>query len=240
MTQILRLDNPLLGRGLSLPQRLCYLNAMMHFQFAVPRIVFLTAPLAYLLLDQNIIFSSAAAIFVYALPHLAVSIITNTRIQGRHRYSFWGEVYETVLCFHIALPTLMTLFSPKRGKFNVTDKGDLLDKDFFDARIVRPHVIVAALLVVGIVIGCARHFWLATIEPNPYVLALNIGWALFSLVMLLAAIACAHEKRQVRETIRIEIQLPVVLHLNNGRTLQTTTQDISMGGMRLTLPPGRC
>lgn len=238
MTQILRLDNPLLGRGLSLPQRLCYLNAMMHFQFAVPRIVFLTAPLAYLLLDQNIIFSSAAAIFVYALPHLAVSIITNTRIQGRHRYSFWGEVYETVLCFHIALPTLMTLFSPKRGKFNVTDKGDLLDKDFFDARIVRPHVIVAALLVVGIVIGCARHFWLATIEPNPYVLALNIGWALFSLVMLLAAIACAHEKRQVRETIRIEIQLPVVLHLNNGRTLQTTTQDISMGGMRLTLPSG--
>ncbi|TCD22593.1 UDP-forming cellulose synthase catalytic subunit [Pseudomonas sp. IC_126] len=236
MTQIMRLDNPLLGRGLSLPQRLCYLNAMLHFQFALPRIVFLTAPLAYLLLDQNIIFSSAAAIFVYALPHLAVAIITNTRIQGKHRYTFWGEIYETVLCFHIALPTLVTLFSPKRGKFNVTDKGDLLDKDYFDARIVRPHIIVAAVLLLGIALGCVRYFWLATIAPNPYVLALNIAWALFSLVLLFAAIAVAHEKRQVRETIRIDIKLPVVLHLDNGRTLQTTTEDISMGGMRLALP----
>lgn len=236
MTQIMRLDNPLFGRGLALTQRLCYLNAMLHFQFAWPRIVFLTAPLAYLLLDQNIISSSAAAIFVYALPHLAVAIITNTRIQGKHRYTFWGEIYETVLCFHIALPTLVTLFSPKRGKFNVTDKGDLLDKDYFDARIVRPHIIVAIVLLLGIALGCARYFWLATIAPNPYVLALNIAWAVFSLILLLAAIAVAHEKRQVRETIRIDIELPVVLHLDNGRTLQTTTEDISMGGMRLKLP----
>jgi cellulose synthase (UDP-forming) len=236
MTQIMRLDNPMFGRGLSLTQRLCYLNAMLHFQFAWPRIVFLTAPLAYLLLDQNIISSSAAAIFVYALPHLAVAIITNTRIQGKHRYTFWGEIYETVLCFHIALPTLVTLFSPKRGKFNVTDKGDLLDKDYFDARIVRPHILVAIVLLLGIALGCARYFWLATIAPNPYVLALNIAWAVFSLVLLLAAIAVAHEKRQVRETIRIDIELPVVLHLDNGRTLQTTTEDISMGGMRLKLP----
>jgi len=170
------------------------------------------------------------------LPHLAVAIITNTRIQGKHRYTFWGEIYETVLCFHIALPTFVTLFSPKRGKFNVTDKGDLLDKDYFDARIVRPHIIVAAVLLLGIALGCVRYFWLATLAPNPYVLALNIAWALFSLVLLFAAIAVAHEKRQVRETIRIDIRLPVVLHLDNGRTLQTTTQDISMGGMRLALP----
>lgn len=236
MTQILRIDNPLLGRGLTLPQRLCYLNAMLHFQFALPRIVFLTAPLAYLLLDQNIIFSSAAAIFTYALPHLAVAIITNTRIQGKHRHTFWGEIYETVLCFHIVLPTLVTFFSPKRGKFNVTDKGDLLDKDYFDARVVRPHIIVAGLLMLGIVLGCIRYFWLATIEPNPYVLALNVAWALFSLMLLCAAIAVGHEKRQVRETIRLNISLPVVLHLANGRTMQTRTEDISMGGVRLALP----
>src|SRR5690606_26111859 len=111
---------------------------------------------------------------------------TNTRIHGKHRHTFWGEIYETVLCFHIVLPTLVTFFSPKRGKFNVTDKGDLLDKDYFDARVVRPHIIVAGLLMLGIVLGCIRYFWLATIEPNPFVLALNVAWALFSLMLLCA------------------------------------------------------
>jgi cellulose synthase (UDP-forming) len=53
MIQILRLDNPLFGRGLKLPQRLCYLNAMMHFLFAIPRVVFLTSPLAYLILTRT-------------------------------------------------------------------------------------------------------------------------------------------------------------------------------------------
>ncbi|WP_286790196.1 MULTISPECIES: UDP-forming cellulose synthase catalytic subunit [unclassified Pseudomonas] len=91
MTQIFRLDNPLLGRGLALPQRLCYLNAMLHFQFALPRFVFLTSPLAFLLLGQNIIAASAQTIFAYALPHLVLSILTNARIQGKHRHSFWGK-----------------------------------------------------------------------------------------------------------------------------------------------------
>ncbi len=50
MIQILRIDNPLFGPGLTIGQRICYLQAMMHFLFALPRVVFLTAPLAYLLL----------------------------------------------------------------------------------------------------------------------------------------------------------------------------------------------
>ena len=52
MTQILRLDNPLFASGLSLPQRLCYFNATTHFLFAVPRLIFLTVPLVYLLFGK--------------------------------------------------------------------------------------------------------------------------------------------------------------------------------------------
>lgn len=48
MVQIFRTDNPLFGKGLNLGQRICYLNAMMHFFYSLPRLVFLTAPLAYL------------------------------------------------------------------------------------------------------------------------------------------------------------------------------------------------
>lgn len=36
MTQIFRVDNPLFGRGLTFQQRLCYLSAMLYYQFALP------------------------------------------------------------------------------------------------------------------------------------------------------------------------------------------------------------
>jgi len=91
MTQIFRLDNPLFGRGLTFQQRLCYLSAMLYYQFAIPRIIFLTAPLAYLLFNLNIIYSSASLVFAYALPHLFLSIYLNSRLNGCYRYSFWGE-----------------------------------------------------------------------------------------------------------------------------------------------------
>ncbi len=239
MTQIFRRDNPLFGRGLKLPQRLCYLNAMMHFQFALPRIIFLTSPLAFLLLGQNVISSSAVMIFAYALPHLVHAIGTNARIQGRHRHSFWGEIYETVLAFHILKPTLVTLIDPKRGKFNVTDKGGLLDKDFFDSSIVRPHLVAVALLVAGIAFGVIKYFWIEAIRPDPNVLLLNIFWAAFSLLILLTAIATALETRQIRLATRLNIQVPVVLYLQNGRTVQGRSRDISMGGVLLQVEGNR-
>ena len=60
MTQIFRIDNPLTGKGLKIGQRLCYLNAMMHFFYGIPRLVFLTAPLSYLFFGAHVIEAAAS------------------------------------------------------------------------------------------------------------------------------------------------------------------------------------
>ena len=52
MVQILRIENPLFAPGLKPAQRLCYFNAMTHFLYALPRLIFLTAPLIYLMLGR--------------------------------------------------------------------------------------------------------------------------------------------------------------------------------------------
>ncbi|MTD28089.1 UDP-forming cellulose synthase catalytic subunit [Erwinia sorbitola] len=239
MTQIFRVDNPLLGRGLKWQQRLCYLNAMLHFQFGLPRVIFLTAPLAYLLFNLNIIHSSASLIFAYVLPHLVMSLYVNSRMNGRFRATFWGEIYETVMAFHLVIPTLLTMISPKHGKFNVTDKGGLLDVGFFDFNIVRPHVICALLLLVGVVSGIVRATAHDYFGVDPYVIALNVGWATFSLIILMAAIAVARETRQVRKTIRIDVNLPVVLHYASGISSRANTINLSMGGAQIQAPDQR-
>lgn len=239
MTQIFRVDNPLFGRGLKWQQRLCYLNAMLHFQFGLPRVIFLTAPLAYLLFNLNIIHSSASLIFAYVLPHLVMSLYVNSRMNGRFRATFWGEIYETVMAFHLVIPTFLTMISPKHGKFNVTDKGGLLDVGFFDFNIVRPHVICALLLLVGVVSGIIRATAHDYFGVDPYVIALNVGWATFSLIILMAAIAVARETKQVRKTIRIDVNLPVVVHYASGISSRTTTINLSMGGAQIQAPDQR-
>lgn len=239
MTQIFRLDNPLFGRGLTIQQRLCYLSAMLYYQFALPRIAFLTAPLAYLLFNLNIIHSSASLVFAYALPHLFLAIYVNSRMNGRHRYSFWGEIYDLVLAFHIALPTVVTMFFPKRGKFNVTDKGALLDVGYFDFSVVRPHLIIALLLASGVIAGIVRACAHDYFGVDPRVIALNVGWGLYSLIFLLAAIAVARETRQTRKTIRIDAEIPVLLHHASGVVSRSHTADLSMGGCRIVAPDDR-
>ncbi|WP_230769852.1 UDP-forming cellulose synthase catalytic subunit [Sphingomonas sp. Leaf4] len=239
MTQILRIDNPLFGPGLSVAQRLCYLNAMLHFQFPLPRIAFLTSPLAYLILGENIIHASASMIFAYAAAHLYCSQVSGARLQGGDRRPLWGEVYETILAFHLAKPTVWTMFKPRGGKFNVTDKGSLLDRTHFDTATVRPHLICIGLVLFGIAFGVVKWWFfphLFNIQGDT--LLLNTVWAVFSLVILLAAVSVARETRQVREHIRIPVELPGTLYFADGHVVEAQTIDLSMGGIAIAAPEG--
>lgn len=121
-----------------------------------------------------------------------------------------------MLAFHLVLPTLVTMIFPKRGKFNVTDKGGLLDVGYFDFTVVRPHLVVACLLALGVVVGIVRAIGHDYFGSDPNVIALNVGWGIYSLIFLLAAIAVARETRQVRKTIRIDVDIPVVIHYASG------------------------
>ena len=45
-------------------------------------------------------------IALFVLPHMIHASLTNSKIQGKYRHSFWSEIYETVLARYIAPPTL--------------------------------------------------------------------------------------------------------------------------------------
>ncbi len=115
---------------------------MTHFLYALPRLIFLTAPLIYLILGHTNVPGYWAAILAYAFPHLVLSTLTNSRIQGQHRHSFWNEIYETVLAPYIFLPTMLALINPKLGSFNVTAKGGVVNRSFFDTRIAQPFLLM--------------------------------------------------------------------------------------------------
>nr|WP_239019984.1 UDP-forming cellulose synthase catalytic subunit [Novacetimonas maltaceti] len=238
MFQMLRLDNPLFGRGLRLTQRICYMAAATNYFFAMPRIMFLMAPLAYLFLGVTMIAASPYELAVYALPHLFHTTMTMSRLQGRWRYSFWSEIYESMLAPFLVRMTFVTMIAPHKGSFNVTDKGGLLDRERFDWRASYPGVIMAVILVVGLFSG----IWAAIAHYHETLvfraMAVNSIWVLFSLIIVLGGVAAARETRQRRRNHRVAATLPFSLADGAGGVFACRSVDVSMGGCQLDVPAG--
>lgn len=233
MAQIFRTDNPLFGKGLSLLQRLCYVNAMLHFLSGVPRLIYLTAPLAFLLLHSYIVYAPAVAILLNVVPHMMHASLTNSHMQGSFRRLFWGEIYETALAWYIARPTTVALIAPSKGSFNVTAKGGLIKEQYFDWTISHPYVLLAFANVVGFGFG----IWRLWTGPSHEIITVLITmlWVLYNLVILGGAIAVASEVRQVRHNHRVPSSLPVRLQLHGGYVYPGVLSDFSESGVGLTL-----
>ena len=240
MIQIMRTDNPLFAKGLKPAQRLCYFNAMSHFLYAFPRLIFLTAPLIYLLLGHTNVPGYWAAILAYAFPHLILSNMTNSRIQGQHRHSFWNEIYETVLAPYIFLPTMLALVNPKFGSFNVTAKGGVVNKTFFDSRIAQPFMVMLGFNMLGVLMAIPRYFhvplWPFSLlyDADHFgTIVMNLIWVFFNVVILGVATAVAWESQQRRQTIRIDMAVPARMVTRNGTVVHGTTANMSPGGVMI-------
>ena len=234
MAMIFRMENPLFARGLSIMQRVCYSNAMLHFFNGLPRLVFLTAPLAYLFCGLHVINAGALTILLFVLPHIVQSNLANAQVQGPYRHSFWAGVYESVLAWYITVPALLAWINPKHRKFNVTAKGGLVEKDYFDWGISRPYLIVVGLNFAGVIFGFIRIFSWNSFETGTVMM--NMAWSLYNLMVLGTALGVATESRQVRVAHRVSMRLPATLYLPDGRTVRCETEDYSLGGFGLTLP----
>jgi cellulose synthase (UDP-forming) len=245
MVQIMRTDNPLFARGLSAAQRLCYFNAMTHFLYALPRLIFLTAPLIYLIFGRVNLPGYWAAILAYAFPHIVLSNIANSRIQGHHRHSYWNEIYETVLAPYILIPTILALINPKSGTFDVTAKGGVVNHQFFDKRIAQPFLLMVAMNGLGILCALPRLFQfpgegrnfplnlLAGMYDGNHVgtIVMNLLWACFNMVILGVATSVAWESRQRRQAVRVAMTVPADVHLADGSVVRGVTADVSSGGL---------
>ncbi|TJY64930.1 UDP-forming cellulose synthase catalytic subunit [Sinimarinibacterium sp. CAU 1509] len=233
MAQMFRIDNPLFGRGLTLLQRICYANSMIHFFNGLPRLVFLSAPLGYLFFEYHIINAWATTIAVYVLPHLIQAELVGSRIQGHYRHSFWAEAYESVLAWYIAVPAMMALINPRAGRFNITAKGGLIEHGYFDWKISIPYIVLTVLNSAGFIVGVGRLLFWNTHEIGTVLM--NLAWTAYNILMLGAALGVAAESRQVRVAHRVPLRIPATLYFDDGRAVVCTTSDYSTRGLGISL-----
>ncbi|WP_442938038.1 UDP-forming cellulose synthase catalytic subunit [Nostoc sp.] len=233
MAQILRLENPVFNRKLNLTfaQRICYFSATSHFLYGYPRLTYAIAPPLFLLFGVNSVQGLGLETLAYALPHILLSLFTNYIIYKNVRFSFWNEIFEFAMAFQAGWVTMLALFNPKLGSFNVTDKGTSISKRIFDWESMRGLLVVTAFVVSSLL---AVPYWLLLRPEDWQAVLVNTMWSIFNLVLLSAALLVGFEQPQVRTAHRLQRRLPILI-TSNGQTIMGKTVNISETGALISL-----
>ena len=227
MIQILLLENPLGRPGLTLAQRLGYLSSTLYWLFPFSRIIFLAAPVMFLVFNLKIYAASVSGIVVFVLPHMLASFISSSTLFHRFRWPMISHVYETLLGLLMLRPLWATLRRPHAPDFKVTPKGEQLDQDFISP-LVRPFYVVFAITLATLPVG----LWRIWIDPGHRdLITITLGWEMFNLFVLFAALGALFERKQRRIVPRLKANLVAWL-IQDGQRIAGRITNLSMGGLR--------
>lgn len=235
MVQIFLLKNPLMMRGLTLPQRLAYVSSSIFWFFPFARLIFLLAPAAFLLFGFHIYNASVAEFLVYALPHVMALTMMANFLYGKTRWPFVSELYETMQSLFSVGAIIKVFRNPRTPTFMVTPKGERLEDDFISS-LARPFYLLIAITMLCLGGALLR----ITYHPEQSEVALITGgWALFNLVLLIGALGALFERRQRRVAPRVHIPADLVGAVHSrGTLLGCGLLDVSATGAAVIIQAG--
>ena len=233
MIQILLLGNPLGRPGLTLAQRLGYLSSTLYWLFPYPRIIFLAAPVGFLVFDLKIYAANIPGIIVFVVPHMLASYIASSTLFQRFRWPMISHVYETLLGILMLRPLYATLRRPHAPDFKVTPKGEHLDADFISP-LVSPFYVIFAITFAALPFGIWR-IW--TDVDHRALVMITMGWEIFNLFVMVAALGALFERKQRRTVPRLRADMAAWL-IQGERRIAGRISNLSMGGLRFDVAPG--
>ena len=232
--QVWRQERILTSRGLTLPQRLCYLASALTyfdgwqkaFMFLLPSVVLVSG-----ILPVSRIGWDFAAIF---LPWYVLSFWACEELGRGYARSWMIEQYNFLRFPGFAFATL-TFFLNRRLRFRVTRKGSSSRHE--NLRRLRPQLAVIGFSVLSLIIGVLRY----TVAQHMSftALALNLVWSVATLTISISAVRFAfRHSKQERATYRFHVPVPIRIRDAAGRAYLMRASDISSGGFSAILPLG--
>lgn len=230
--QTARKWNPLTLPGLSWMQRWVYSAGIVYWNFGILKIVFILAPLVYLIGGVPIIHARVPSLLVIWLPYFAASFIgMKASTQGRRSFT-WSHVYEIAMAPTIAIAIIAEWIGFSKKVFAVTPKGVSTNKLTFRAVVAVPHIVLFGLSLYALL----NAFVLSPGEFNFDSVVIISCWTFYNMVGLVMAILVCLERPRKRSAERTEVDIPAEARLWKGAPVDCSVLDLSFSGMRFALP----
>ncbi|TPW32458.1 UDP-forming cellulose synthase catalytic subunit [Martelella alba] len=228
MMQILRFKFPLLLRGLSLPQRLCYMSSNLFWLFPFARASFMIAPLFYLFFGLQVFNASGGEFLAYTLSYLVVNILTQNYLFGQFRWPWISELYEYVQTIHLMPAVVSAIINPRKPSFKVTAKDESIEHSRL-SEISRPFFIIFFIFVAAMVMMAYRLY------TEPYLAGVTWvvgGWNFLNLFLTAAALGVVSEAGERQKARRIKMSRRCELVIGDN-VYRGTIEDVSSDGAGL-------
>jgi len=211
MMQILLFHFPPLRRGLSLPQRLCYMSSTLFWFFPLSRAIFLLAPLCYLFFDLQIFAASGTDFMAYILVYLGANLMMQNYLYGSFRWPWISELYEYAQTLHL-LPAIVSVwFNPRKPTFRVTAKDETITSSRL-SEIGTPFFLLFGVLCLGVVVTIYRLYT----QPYQSGVTLTVGgWNLLNLVLAGCALGVVSERANRQAAQRVSVNRRCRFGLND-------------------------
>lgn len=234
MMQILLFSFPLLKRGLSISQRLCYLSSTMFWLFPLPRMIFLVAPFCYLFFNLEIFTASGGEFAAYTMTYVLVNLVMQNSLFGRWRWPWISELYEYIQSVHLLGALFSVIRNPSKPTFKVTAKDETLDTSRL-SELARPFYLIFLLLLVGV------GFTVYKVMTEPYRAEITLvvgGWNIFNLILAGCALGVVSERRETRASRRVDVERRCEVRGADGNWVKAVINDVSSGGVAIRMPEG--
>lgn len=180
--QVFLRENPLLQRGLSIPQRLMYFATMWSYLSGFAALVYFAAPVVFLTLGILPVATHASEFFIRFVPFMVINQLLFL-VAGRGIPTWRGQQYSLAL-FPVWIRACTTavqnvVFGRPLG-FAVTPKT-LQRRTRRPWHLISPQLTVMCLLVAAVLVGGMR---LAFAGADPLGTGVNVFWAAYDLLVL--------------------------------------------------------
>jgi cellulose synthase (UDP-forming) len=173
---------------LSLLQRLFYLETVVYWLTCPFTLLLLAAPILFWYTGLSAIHCSGEDVLRLLIPRFLATYLLMFWLSERKVMPPIAMIQKCVASFHLTMALGRSLVNPFGRPFSVTAKGQARDQVVVQWSILWMFLAVGVILLAGMYINLSGYYQVVEINE---VTALDVGWSLYSLVMVaLCALVC--------------------------------------------------
>jgi cellulose synthase (UDP-forming) len=227
--QVLRRENPIFKKGLTLVQRLNYVASIFTYFESFQRLIYTLAPAAVLVTALLPIHVGIISFLINFLPFFFMGQIANLALGRGHFKPLETDRYNLLkMTTFIKASFVLMGFDPKSFKVtpkSASQKGVVME-------LLRPYYVLMVLIVLGMLIGALRIAGVFGPLDDPGAFWVSELWSCYNLWLLIRSVRSTIQHITRRNTYRFPVHVMVTIFHNN-RSLKGMTENLHAQGIAL-------
>jgi len=227
--QVTKKWNPATLKGLSLAQRIIYVDGFIYWFFGVQKMIYILCPIIYLVFGVVILKANVYDLILFWFPSFLASTLTFRALTNRSRSMTWSHIYEVAMAPYLSLAALYEVIFAKPIRFIVTAKGTNTEKASFSWLLAFPHLFLFAATILGWILVIPK---LGSDSPRVFnSVLINTFWSVYNIFAIAPGIFVCLERPRKRTAERLSAMEEVKLSLDESASCKIV--DISDTGARI-------